>query len=53
MMKHTKIAIIMVSIVLFFTACQELEMEIDTAINDELLWNNPSYIENYVIDIVS
>lgn len=53
MMKHTRIVLIMVSIVLFFSACQELEMELDTAINDELLWDNPSYIDNYVIDLIS
>ena len=53
MKNHTEIATILVSIVLFFTACQELEMEQDTAINDDLLWSNPTYIENYVIDIIS
>ena len=48
-----KLTTLFVSIVLFFTACQDLEMEQDTAIDDDLLWNNPSYVENYVIDIIS
>lgn len=53
MKNHIKIATILVSILLFFTACQELEMEQDTDITDGLLWNNPSYVENFVIDIIS
>lgn len=53
MKNHTKIATILVSILLFFTACQELEMEQDTGITDELLWSNPSYVENFVVDIIS
>ncbi len=53
MKNHSKIATILVSILLFFTACQELDMEQDTGITDDLLWSNPSYVENFVIDIIS
>lgn len=53
MKNYIKIFTIAVSIALFFTACQELEMEQDTGIDDELMWNNPSYIDNYMVDLIS
>lgn len=49
----TKFMMIMVSVVLVFTACQELEMEQDTAITDDLLWSNPSYVDNFMVDIIA
>ncbi|MBL7968908.1 MAG: RagB/SusD family nutrient uptake outer membrane protein [Prolixibacteraceae bacterium] len=50
---NIKILAILVSLTLFFTACQELEMEKDTGITDELVWNNPTYIDNYMVDLIS
>jgi starch-binding outer membrane protein, SusD/RagB family len=53
MKNYIKIFTIAVSIALFFTACQELEMEQDTGIDDVLMWNNPAYIDNYMVDLIS
>ncbi len=50
-----KILAISVCSILFFAACEELElkMEQDTGITDPLMWNNPSYVDNFMVDIVS
>jgi starch-binding outer membrane protein, SusD/RagB family len=39
--------------ILLFVSCQDLDMEPDTGITDELMWNNPSYIDNYMTDLIS
>jgi hypothetical protein len=38
---------------LLFSSCQQLDTETDTAVNDNLLWSNPSYIDNYMVDLIS
>jgi starch-binding outer membrane protein, SusD/RagB family len=53
MKNHIRIFTIAVSIALIFTACQKLEMEQDTGIDDVLMWNNPAYIDNYMVDLIS
>jgi starch-binding outer membrane protein, SusD/RagB family len=50
---YIKILAVMVSGVLFFTSCQELAMEPDTGVTDDLMWENPSYIDNYMTDLIS
>ena len=44
---------IMLSGALFFTACQKLTMEPETGITDDLMWENPAYIDNYMTDLIS
>jgi len=39
--------------ILLFVSCQDLEMEPNTGITDDLMWNNPSYIDNYMTDLIS
>jgi starch-binding outer membrane protein, SusD/RagB family len=53
MKSNIKIVAIMVSGILFFTSCQELVMEPDTGVTDVLMWENPSYIDNYMTDLIS
>ena len=50
-----KILAIFVCSILFFAACEEREltMEQDTGITDEMMWNNPSYVDNFIVDIIS
>lgn len=50
---NTKLITIIGSIVLFFTSCQKLDMEQDTGVDNGLMWNNPSYVDNYIIDMIS
>ncbi len=47
------ITVIFLSFLLVFTACENLEMEPDTGYTDEFLWNNPSYVDDYVVDLIS
>ena len=53
MKNHIRIFTAAVYVALIFTACQKLEMEQDTGIDDDLMWNNPSYIDNYMVDLIS
>ncbi len=50
-----KILAISIVSLLFFLACEEMElkMEQDTGITEELMWNNPSYVDNFMVDIIS
>jgi starch-binding outer membrane protein, SusD/RagB family len=50
-----KILAISVCSILFFAACEEMEltMEQDTGITEELMWNNPSYVDNFMVDMIS
>ncbi len=53
-MKHyIKISSILSVLILLFAACQELDMEQDTGITDDLMWNNPTYIDRYIVDLIS
>jgi len=38
---------------MLITACVDLEMEQDTGITNEFLWSNPSYVDDYVVDLIS
>lgn len=38
---------------LLFTACQELVMERDTKLGDDVVWSNPSYVDNYMVDLIA
>lgn len=50
---YIKILAIVVSGILFFTSCQELVMEPETGVTGDLMWENPSYIDNYMTDLIS
>lgn len=38
---------------LMFTACQELILEPETKRDDELVWNNPTQIDAYMVDLIA
>jgi hypothetical protein len=48
-----KIKGIAVVLALLVFSCQEMDMETGTAVDDALLWSNPSYIDNYMVDLIS
>ncbi|MCU4157754.1 RagB/SusD family nutrient uptake outer membrane protein [Carboxylicivirga sp. A043] len=48
-----KISTFFIFLVVLFSACQDLDMEMETAVDDNLMWNNPSYIDRYVVDLIS
>lgn len=37
---------------LMFTACQELILEPETQLDDELVWNNPTQIDAFMVDLI-
>lgn len=47
------ISITSVAFLMLFTACVDLEMEKDTGITNDFLWSNPSYVDDYVVDLIS
>lgn len=53
MKKYIKISYFLSILILLLASCQELEMEQDTGITDDLMWNNPTYIDNYIVDLIS
>lgn len=50
---NINIAYTLLAAILFLNACEQLEMEQDTAIDDELMWSNPSYVSSFMIDLIS
>lgn len=50
---HTKITAFIAILLLLATSCNDMDMEMGTAVDDDLLWSNPSYIDRYVVDIIS
>lgn len=38
---------------LTFTACQELLMEPETQMDDQIVWNNPTRIDAYMVDLIA
>ncbi|MFB6319120.1 RagB/SusD family nutrient uptake outer membrane protein [Saccharicrinis sp. FJH54] len=53
-MKHyIKISTILSILIIIFSSCQELSMEQDTGVTDGLMWNNPTYIDRYMVDLIS
>ncbi|MCF8226238.1 MAG: RagB/SusD family nutrient uptake outer membrane protein [Bacteroidales bacterium] len=54
-MKSKKITPIIIPFLLMIAnlSCQKMEMEQDLGVDDNLLWNNPGYINSYVIDLIS
>ena len=51
--QNIKISSILGLLIILFTACQELDMEQDTGVTDDLMWNNPTYIDRYIVDLIS
>lgn len=49
---NKSILLLMAFGLLTFTACQKLEMEPDTQLDDKLVWDNPTYIDRFMIDII-
>ncbi len=47
------LSIFSLAFLLLFSACADLEMEQDTGITNDLLWSNPSYVDDYVVDLIS
>lgn len=53
-MKHyIKISTILSVLLLLISSCQKLDMEPDTGITDDLMWNNPTYIDRYIVDLIA
>lgn len=48
---YKKIFLFFIPLLLF--SCQEMEMDSDLGVDDKLLWDNPSYINSYIIDLIS
>lgn len=50
---NLRIITLLVPAVLILGACEKLIMEPDTGVTDDLMWENPSYIDNYMVDLIS
>ncbi len=50
---NKSILIFMAFGLLMFTACQELIMEPETQRDDQLVWNNPTQIDAFMVDLIS
>ena len=53
MKTNLRIFTLLVPAVLILGACEELIMEPETGVTDDLMWENPSYIDNYMVDLIS
>lgn len=53
MKNYIKISSFLTILILLFSACQKLDMEQDTGVTDDLMWNNPTYIDRYMVDLLS
>ena len=47
------LSIFSLAFLMLFSACVDLEMEQETGITNDFLWSNPSYVDDYVVDLIS
>ena len=53
-MKRTiRITTFILAFSLLLFSCQEMEMEQGLGVDDELMWENPSYVNQYMVDLIS